>query len=139
VDLGALLSEAIEAVGHDMGGQNVVLRREIPGDLPPVAGVANQIRVVLLSLLLHMVDAVGVLGGGALMVVACCRHHVVRVQITADASQEKPENVDDACAAKPLIDGLSIIGEVIRANHGSLEISRGGQHPVLCLELPCAY
>jgi signal transduction histidine kinase len=59
VVLGTLVSEAIGLVSARLAGRAIVLRAEVPPDLPPVPGDAAALRQVLINLLANAIDATG--------------------------------------------------------------------------------
>jgi two-component system NtrC family sensor kinase len=59
VVLAPLVSEAIGLVSARLAGRAIVLRAEVPPDLPPVPGDAAALRQVLINLLANAIDATG--------------------------------------------------------------------------------
>jgi two-component system NtrC family sensor kinase len=57
VEVGPIIDDALALVSSRLAGRQVVVRREIPPDLPPVPGDALALRQVLLNLLTNAVDA----------------------------------------------------------------------------------
>src|SRR5207249_12247685 len=85
VALAPLVSEALALVTTRLAGRALVLRSEIPPDLPPVPGDAAALRQVLINLLGNAIDATeppGTISVGAVVAAANGRGRQLGVSVT---------------------------------------------------------
>jgi PAS domain S-box-containing protein len=68
VDMRALLEHVLLLIGGRLDEQAIVVERDLAADVQPVWGVADQLKQVLLNILLHAIEA---MPGGGLLAVRC--------------------------------------------------------------------
>jgi two-component system, NtrC family, sensor kinase len=145
VFLGPMLDEVLLLVGNRLELQGITLERVIPDSLPPVHGDRNQIKQVLLNLVLNAVEAMP--GGGGITVSARMSTLPDNVRITlTDTGPGIPKELQPH-VLEPFVTtkefgkgvglGLSVVYGIVTQHGGSLEVqSEEGRGSVFSVTLP---
>lgn len=139
----ALLREILKITREEIQNQHITLKPNLPPDLPPVLGVANQLYLAFLSIVLHLTDAIGSAGGGGLAITASVAQEIVWVEFStpvpmAAALGFTPEKGADGGAEGigESIFGLASTADTLRANGGVLRLLEREAQTLVRVELP---
>ena len=143
VNLNDLVDELSLLVRHKLANQGIKLVRDLPPDLPRVAGDAPQLEQAFLNLILNAAEAMP--GGGTLTIKTTALesgHVAVTFKDTGggmskEQQQRAFKTVLATTKAKGTGLGLAIVGRVIETHHGQIRIhSRAGRGTSLRILLP---
>ena len=139
VPLAPLVSEALALVTTRLAGRALVLRSEIPPDLPPVPGDAAALRQVLINLLANAIDATeppGTIVVGARVLSSNGRGPQMEIAVSDSGhgmSEEEIRRVFEPfyttkAPGRGTGLGLAIVDHIVRAHGGQvvIESSPGG-------------
>jgi signal transduction histidine kinase len=143
-DLNALLEDAIAMLRPQL--QSKEIRLEItPGEIPPVHCAPQELRQVLLNLLVNAIHALD--GAGRLWAATRCRDGEVVVEVGDDGrgipAHEIERIFDPFFTTKPAGEGtglgLSIAWQIVEAHGGRIEVeSTPGAGSIFRVHLPAA-
>ncbi|HTX78987.1 MAG TPA: hypothetical protein VMC62_04930 [Longilinea sp.] len=103
--LDSVLQESIELAADEMRGNDIRLVKNIEKDLPPIRGNSDLIQVALLSLLLNLGEALGVLDGGDIKINIFQVEGNVNVRLSAESSTSNLLNTTCVSPADEIITG----------------------------------
>jgi two-component system NtrC family sensor kinase len=148
VFLGPILDEVEMLVGNEMELQKITLKRDITEDSPPMCADRNQIKQVLLNLILNSIEALSS-GGGVITVAteAPLSPDFVRIRVS-DTGGGIPKAIQGSIF-EPFITtkefgkgvglGLSVVYGIVTQHGGSIEMqSTEGKGATFILTMPIA-
>lgn len=143
-DLAVVTREVVDLVRHSPGGKQAMIRFQSPGEAAYCRGDANQIKQVVLNLMLNAIDAVK--DGGEIEVRLENRKEWVRLSVADTGAGMSTEELNQAfepfyTTKEPGIGtgiGLSLSHAIIKAHEGRLlATSQGkGRGSVFTVRLP---
>ena len=148
VPLAPLVSQALALVTTRLAGRALVLRSEIPPDLPPVPGDAAALRQVLINLLGNAIDATeppGTIAVGACVLSPNGRGPQMEITVSDSGhgmSEEEIRRVFEPfyttkAPGRGTGLGLAIVDHIVRAHGGQVEIeSSPGRGTTMRVRLP---
>ena len=144
VDIRQLLQEVLQIVGNQESFQNIRLQVNIQEDLPKIGADKDQLKQVLLNVILNAVEAMA--GAGSLQIEAHCdpQSGQMAIHFVDDGPGIDPENInrlfDPFFTTKEMGTGLGLAVSygIIKAHRGNIEIeSTLGKGTHVTLTLPC--
>jgi GAF domain-containing protein len=135
IDLNALLNDALAAARDELMRQQVQVQAEMEPDLGYTTGVANQLHLAFLGILLQIAEVLGASGGGKLFI-HCRQKDSTAVfsfctgEVGLDESAQRQVELASPTTVTgeqiPLEDllGLSLARDLITAHNGSLIIDQ---------------
>ena len=134
LDLNALVNGVRVLMRKRLQEENVILRLELCDMHPQICGDKNQIKQVLLNLLINAMEAMSPLGGDICVITTYNDHHVI-LQVTDNGPGVKQEQLQHlfeplfTTKTRGLGLGLSITQEIIQRHGGTIsaesEINQG--------------
>ncbi len=143
VDLGALVREVLQLVGHRAQYEEVEIRTCFPSHLPPVRGDAAALRQVVLNLTLNALQAIE--GAGRVDIEARARGDRVALRVRDTGSGIPREHLDQIWApffstkavGQGLGLGLSVVYNIVMKHGGEVGVeSEPGQGSTFTVLLP---
>jgi GAF domain-containing protein len=136
-----LLREVFEISKDELNGQRVKITPAFPLHSPIIYGIANQIHLAFLSILLSLLEAMGTVGGGVLAVSV----HDLRTSVKVEFATQTPigaplgleqsvESNEHELRLQEPIYGLSPVIELLSANSGKMDILRQDGKTILKVE-----
>ena len=131
-DFGAVVDSVIQLAAHAVGKRPVELRKYIAPDLPPVQCDPEQMKQVLLNLIINAIQATP--GAGEVLVSACLRHDRLLIEVKDEGSgisgADRDRIFDPFFTTKENGTGLglSLVHQVVEQHGGILtaEANTGG-------------
>ena len=150
-DVTRLLHDAISVAAKALNRQRVSLETDFAPDLPRLTGIANQLHLVFLNLILNLSDAISAGGGGNLRLrthaqpETICIEFMTDVPVAAVASWVRIFEAKPAQAKhriEPDSGGagfdLSLSHDIVVAHGGTIGLSQSQEQTSCCIELPLA-
>lgn len=142
LDLNAICEGVRVLMRKHLQQENIVLELELAQTLPPTCGDSNQIKQVLLNLLLNAADAMAETGGRIILSTGH-RQQQVCVSVEDDGPGIDPEYQDHlfeplfTTKTRGLGLGLAISQEIVRRHDGAIEVeSVPGEGTIFTVRLP---
>ncbi|MFZ6028155.1 MAG: sensor histidine kinase [Chloroflexota bacterium] len=133
VHLPDLLRDAFETAQEEAMRQKVRLRDELTLDVPAVRGIASQLQLAFVSIVLSLIDMVGEAGGGEIGVSAFGTKSKVRVEFLLPEGIATPAPEVTDCVPRFRY-GLTPILDLIRANNGEVHFLNQGKQALWRIE-----
>jgi two-component system NtrC family sensor kinase len=143
VDFNTLLENVLTIAGDVMNQQDVSLQLSLEPALPPLVGIANQLQLAFLSLILNLSDLIGAKNGGELTIRTVATPTTLQVEFTTDAPIAmslgplviQPGDRMPILEQNILID-LSTPRNIILAHGGSVEAVKQNGRSVIGVIMP---
>jgi GAF domain-containing protein len=148
-DVARLLHDAISMAGKALNRQRVSLETDFAPDLPRLTGIANQLHLVFLNLILNLSDAISAAKGGNLRLRTQALPQAVRVEFMTDVPvaavaswvrifETKPAHTQDRLELDNGGAGfdLSLSHDIVVAHGGTISLNQHHGQTICCIELP---
>ncbi len=148
VALGPLVSEAMALISARLAGRELVVRSDVPSDLPPVPADETALRQVVINLLTNAIDATeppGTITVGAAMLPVNGRGRQVEVTVSDSGHGMAEDEVrrvfepfyTTKAHGRGTGLGLAIVDHIVRAHGGQVVVeSTPGQGTTMRVRLP---
>jgi signal transduction histidine kinase len=145
INIRQMLLDSLTFSHYELSRGRVLVETQIPDDLPPVAGIKNQLQQVFINLLTNASHACAEKGGGAVTISARDDGGVIEIEVADDGVGIKPEFMerlfDPFFTTKPEGKGtglgLTIVREIVSRHHGAIGVkSEPGRGAIFTVRLP---
>jgi len=145
IDLHELIDAMLLMTREDFRKKRIVVEREYAGNLPPIQGVDDLLKQVILNLLTNAADACQ--GGGLISIstVVLDQEVAIRIQDSGKgiSAENMPHIFEPFFSTKPQVKGvglgLSVSYGIIKSHNGRIEVnSEEGKGAVFTVTLPVA-
>lgn len=141
IDLNKLLGEALLTARKELSRENVTLSEALTPNLPVFTGIADQLNLAFLSILLNIIAAQGSSGGGNLRVATGAGPNCVWVEIAANVPFEYAYQFATAgsegvpAQGFEHLFGISIAYDIVVTHQGQFQLMNSNP-PVLRITFP---
>jgi nitrogen-specific signal transduction histidine kinase len=143
IDFNALLENVLKITSDVLNQQDVSLHLSLESGPPPLVGIANQLQLAFLSLILNLSDLIGAKDGGELTIRTASTSTTLQVEFTTDAPiamslgplEIQPGDRMPVLEQNILID-LSTPRNIILAHGGSVEAAIQNDRSVIEVLIP---
>ncbi|MBN1666774.1 MAG: GAF domain-containing protein [Anaerolineales bacterium] len=144
VSVPQIIQEALADARKEMVRKEIKVQLEVPSKIEKISGIANQLHLAFLCVLLRVSDGMGDAGGGDLLVrvVKQDQNAAVEFKMRADKANWAGINPDEEHRSGEQVSlndllGLSLAHDIIVAHDGSMSVALCDQQTCLKIVLPC--
>ena len=140
LNLNALVQEATSFAQKELRRQKVTLAVDLAPNLPPVTAIANQLHLVLLSMILNMGDTVA--SGGVLRIYSLATSQGILIDLLTERADSntvdwQPFSQTEILAKKTEVNfGLSMSYDIMTAHGGTIYLSQQNRQISYRIQFP---
>lgn len=142
IDVNTLIQEAITIANKELNRQRVSLQVNLTPDLPTITGIANQLHLVFLNVILNLAYAIGEVGRGDLELRSYALSEAIQVDfltnsaIVTDTDWLKLFKKNALQSSTEIGLGFSFSNDIIVAHGGEITFQRQDETTIFSIKLP---
>lgn len=142
IDVNTLIQEAIAIANKELNRQRVSLQVNLAPDLPTITGIANQLHLVFLNVILNLAYAIGEVGRGDLELRSYALPKAIQVDfltttsIVTDTDWVKLFKKNALQSSTEIGLGFSFSNDIIVAHGGEIKFQRQEEATIFSIKLP---